>query len=1354
MNDSDSQADPLAPLAEEFAGRYRRGERPSLSEYTERYPEHAERIRYLFPALVEMEQLGSVGGPGAGDFAGAAAGRGRAPPQLGEYRILREVARGGMGVVYEAVQESLGRHVALKVLPTAGSMPPTHLERFRREARAAARLHHTNIVPVFGVGEHEGVHYFAMQFIRGQGLNRVLHELRHLRRRGPRPPDASTSGGADLSVSIAHGLLSGRFPDGERASGDPTGDRPVPGEDAASPTDGYRGGPESIVLGDPSGLGDQSTLAYSRSVARVGVQVAEALAYSHQQGVLHRDIKPANLLLDTQGTVWVSDFGLVKELGSEELTTQGDFVGTLRYMAPERFEGRSDPRSDVYGLGLTLYEMLALQPAFAASDRARLVERVRQEEPPRPRKLDPHIPRDLETIVLKAIAKEPGRRYATATAMAEDLRRFLADRPVEARRAAPWEWAWRWGRRNPGLAVSIALVAVLLVVIAGGSVAWSARLGTELRRTTDARGAERDAKKDALDKLWRSYLARAQAGRFSRRPGQRGDSLAALGEAVRIARDVGVPAEVMDELRNEAIACLALPDLRPGTTSVPLPPGTATIVFDRDYRRYALSDTRGAISVYRLGEDRPIIRLPGLGRKLAALLLSPDGQFVAGSTAGELQAWVVDEGRSVFPEPLSAHHPIQFSGDSSRVVAVRPDGSIGVWDPRTGRETRLLRTGVAPYLFAIHPDGRQLAVGSGGHAAFIEVWDTDSGRKVTELPVGDAGPLCALAWHPDGHRLALASDGPTGRVRIWEVAERRVLATLEGHAQGVGPMAFHPGGDMLVTVSVDGTCRLWDAQAGRTLVNWPSGIGDLHFSRDGAVCGFSALGDRVRLMEVADGREYRTLVSSLGAGRGEYRQGDIAADGLLAVGMDDGARLWDLATGREVAFLPDRRTESVSFVSRPDGRELLTCSSGGLRRWPIREDPALPGRLRIGPPRVVDLPIVPTRAHVRQDGRAVAVASERSGMALVVDLPTEAVRSTLAPHPSLIRVVLSPDGRWAATSGWHTPSVKVWDVRTGALVKELPLGIMNIASFSPDGRTLVTSRGDEYRTWDVESWRPALRLPWEVPSYPGWVAFALDRKLMALERSPAVISLVDAATGRTLAKLEDPRSDRAQWLGFTPDGAHLVAITPYSRAIHIWDLRAIRRELAAMQLDWEAPPYPPAPGADARRTLAVESLLGVSSPPEQAADDRARRDIETYRLAVESHPDRAAAYNNLAWTYATAPGRLRDPSRALALAERAARLDPQNPMIRNTLGMAYYRVGRYREAADTLQDNLPHQDEKYLAVDLYFLAMSHHQLGEVALARAYYTWANRVTGSRAELTVEEARERDAFHAEAEMLMAK
>jgi len=228
------------------------------------------------------------------------------------------------------------------------------------------------------------------------------------------------------------------------------------------------------------------------------------------------------------------------------------------------------------------------------------------------------------------------------------------------------------------------------------------------------------------------------------------------------------------------------------------------------------------------------------------------------------------------------------------------------------------------------------------------------------------------------------------------------LATLGGEGLWIGELAFHPGGDLLVTMSGDATSRLWDAKTGRLLVHWTAAMGgDLHFTSDGTVCGYTVIGGRARLMEVADGREYRTLVNSLGTGRSEYREGAISADGLLAVGMDDGARLWDLSTGGEVAYLPDRWTDSVSFVARPDGRELLTCGFGGLRRWPIREGPNVPGRLRIGPSRVVDLPLAPTRADVRQDGRAVAVAGESSGTALVADLPTGAVQCILVPHPDL-----------------------------------------------------------------------------------------------------------------------------------------------------------------------------------------------------------------------------------------------------------------------------------------------------------------------------------------------------------------
>jgi serine/threonine protein kinase/Tfp pilus assembly protein PilF len=540
---SDSR-DPLEQLAEEFAERYRRGERPSLSEYTARHPELAAEIRELFPALVEMEQLASVAGPHTGPYTPTAPAA--LPRQLGEYRILREVGRGGMGVVYEAVQESLGRHVALKVLPLHGLLDPTQLERFRREARAVARLHHSNIVPVFGIGECAGDHYYAMQFIQGHNLNTVLDEVRRLRESPRTPARDGAASEHSLSERVAQGLLSGQFAGGEApaAEGRPA-DTVVPPDAGAAPHAPPSPTAQVSGPGEANGsvpLTQQTESQYFRSVARAGVQVAEALAYAHGQGILHRDIKPSNLLLDTRGTVWITDFGLAKAEGSDDLTDTGALVGTLRYMAPERFEGHCDARSEVYSVGVTLYEMLTLRPAFGEGDRLALLERVRSGETVPPRRCDPRVPRDLETIVLKAMARDPAARYATAEALAEDLRRFLADRPIRARRARVGEQVWRWCRRNPWLASLLAAVLLLLLVVAVGSTVFALRLregivelNGERNRTEQARQRTRAALDEMSSQVIEDWLARQ--GQLE--PAQRRFLEKALGYYEEFAEETG-----------------------------------------------------------------------------------------------------------------------------------------------------------------------------------------------------------------------------------------------------------------------------------------------------------------------------------------------------------------------------------------------------------------------------------------------------------------------------------------------------------------------------------------------------------------------------------------------------------------------------------------------------------------------------------------------------------------------------------------------------------------------------------------------------------------------------------------------
>jgi tetratricopeptide (TPR) repeat protein len=431
--------DPIDDLAEDFARRWRAGERPRLEEYAGQHPDRADEIRAMLSAVVMMEQLKprrQDAGPPPVPLPPPAA----PPDRLGDYRIVREIGRGGMGVVYEAHQESLHRRVAIKVLPGHLLANENLRARFRREAQAAARLHHTNIVPVFGVEERDGLCFYVMQLIDGLGLDRVIRSL-----------------------------------------GDGTEqDR----QTASRPDEGA--GEDTVCLSPrpPASLSPHE-------VARIGAQVADALAHAHAEGVLHRDIKPSNLLLDDRRAVWVTDFGVAKLVEEANLTQSGDLVGTLKYMPPERFSGVSEARGDVYSLGVTLYELLTLRPAFPDTSPQHLIQLITHEAPPPPRKVNPAVPADLETIVLKAAARDPAHRYQTPAELAEDLRRFLSDRPILARRTGPAALAYRWCRRNPALAAACATAALLMAAVTAVSAGAYFQTAAANRETQQALAAEK-----------------------------------------------------------------------------------------------------------------------------------------------------------------------------------------------------------------------------------------------------------------------------------------------------------------------------------------------------------------------------------------------------------------------------------------------------------------------------------------------------------------------------------------------------------------------------------------------------------------------------------------------------------------------------------------------------------------------------------------------------------------------------------------------------------------------------------------------------------------------------------------------
>lgn len=482
MKPSESRnRDPVEILGEEFLARRRRGEDPQIHQYIAANRQYAERISELFPAMIAMEDLKALKKTPADRPIRLHVDR---LERLGDYRILREIGHGGMGIVYEAEQQSLRRRVAVKVFPKQAFGDSHQLKRFQREAETAGKLHHTNIVPVFGVGQQDGMHYFVMQYIDGVSLDDVVRglcrepdhvkniplidrvvqtrrDMRHAEVESPPDtpidPDGHSSTHAAIELSLADVI-------------DEKANQPL-----NSPLD---------CPTQPRHLGRE----HWRRIAEIGIQVADALQYAHNRGVLHRDIKPSNLILDSDMRVWVTDFGLAVTHEQDRLSRSGDVVGTLRYMSPEQLNGNFDQRSDVYGLGLTLYELATLRPAYEGDNRGSLIHQVAQSNPTTPRTICREVPRDLETIILKAISRSPAGRYRSAQAFAEDLRRFCEDRPIQARRIGPLERLGRWSRRNPALA-GMTLALTLGATVSLAAISWKWRQAIEEKRNALAEGA-------------------------------------------------------------------------------------------------------------------------------------------------------------------------------------------------------------------------------------------------------------------------------------------------------------------------------------------------------------------------------------------------------------------------------------------------------------------------------------------------------------------------------------------------------------------------------------------------------------------------------------------------------------------------------------------------------------------------------------------------------------------------------------------------------------------------------------------------------------------------------------------------
>jgi WD40 repeat protein len=840
-----------------------------------------------------------------------------------------------------------------------------------------------------------------------------------------------------------------------------------------------------------------------RRAVELMVPVAMAIEYAHHCGIVHRDLKPHNLIIESDGHVWVTDFGLARSTrGGTTVTANGGVLGTPAYMPPEQARGqRCDERSDVYSLGATLYEMLAGKPPFdEQGDLLVQVTRVLTVDPPPLRRHQPRLPANLETIVAKAMAKDPDRRYQTAGELADDLRRHLHGEPIAARPPGVLRQVIRWARRHPvpGVALACALALGL------GGLFHTFSVKRQLAETTLA-----EANALGAAGQWEAARLRYE---------EAGRSFWRLGLA-SVAPELGL----LDAHHQAPRPVLVLPGHR----------GTVRgLAFLPDGRRALSASDDGTLRLWDVPRAQTLRVLRGHTGGVTSVALSDDGsRALSGGADGSARVWEVETGRELrrLDTRGGAVLKVALAPGGRRALTRTDQGVVQLWDLGSGRELRSLETNPRRVVaVAFSPDGRLAVTGRNIETqgalinARASLWETETGRELQTFG-GFTAEVESWAFSPDGRRLLSASYDRM--LSVWDVASGRRLMALKGHMHGIKGAAFSARDRILVSGGLDNIVNLWDADTGQLVRSFDTGssVEALALSPDGRFILTGGDGSALELWDVTVGHEARAFAGH------DMETGGVALfpDGRLAasVGVDPHLRIWDVATGREVRSI-DLAAGTHTVAVSPDGKRLATGARlGNVRLWDVATGAELlkyrgqsvgvrglafspDGRLLIsgeesGWVRIWDsasgLPLqswqhqADTRGVAfSPDGRLALSASYDGTISLREALSGREVLHMVTQPPEKIgAAAFSPDGRLAVT-GDDGKAVRLWDLRTGRQLRQFlgHRGDVRGVAFSPDGRRIFSaSRDRSVRVWDVESGHELHAFPW---STGGIRSFALS----------------------------------------------------------------------------------------------------------------------------------------------------------------------------------------------------------------------------------------------------------------------